>query len=293
VMAFSVISISSDSSEESVGTSTARVILFGTIPTTIPSTTRAADVPVIHDDTSLIPTDTLTISPIVPTILPIAPTIQSRVAARSSPPSSPIRQILPAPPGLPRRPIVLVLPGQPIPVGRPYRTHPNGVLQMLTVRKSVGSLPTYRISSRYPSDSSSSDHFTSDDLLRDSRYALSDSPCDSPTVTSAGPSRKRCRSHTSSVTVVSPIRRALLPVHADLLPPHKRIRDSEYVMDFEVSSEDGCETRDSGRFVLVFVEAAKHQLCFSLSRKKPRWGTVFPTGLKRYKEPFVEPKEIG
>ncbi|GJY55520.1 hypothetical protein Tco_0454635 [Tanacetum coccineum] len=32
---------------------------------------------------------------------------------------------------------------------------------------------------------------------------------------------------------------------------------------------------------------------FSPTRKKSRWGTVFPTGLKRYKEPLVEPKEIG
>nr|GEZ47842.1 hypothetical protein [Tanacetum cinerariifolium] len=51
----SVISISSDSSEENVGTSTARVILFGTIPTTIPST-----VPTIDSHT----------------ILPITPTTQ-------------------------------------------------------------------------------------------------------------------------------------------------------------------------------------------------------------------------
>ncbi|GJT63349.1 hypothetical protein Tco_1006882 [Tanacetum coccineum] len=39
VMAISVISISSDSSEDSVGTPAGRVILFGTIPTTIPDTT--------------------------------------------------------------------------------------------------------------------------------------------------------------------------------------------------------------------------------------------------------------
>ncbi|GKE66425.1 hypothetical protein Tco_1520586, partial [Tanacetum coccineum] len=38
-MAISVISISSDSSEDSVGTPAGRVILFGTIPTTIPDTT--------------------------------------------------------------------------------------------------------------------------------------------------------------------------------------------------------------------------------------------------------------
>ncbi|GKF83744.1 hypothetical protein Tco_0248642, partial [Tanacetum coccineum] len=39
VMAISVISISSNSSEDSVGTPAGRVILFGTIPTTIPDTT--------------------------------------------------------------------------------------------------------------------------------------------------------------------------------------------------------------------------------------------------------------
>ncbi|GKC24274.1 hypothetical protein Tco_1026424 [Tanacetum coccineum] len=32
---------------------------------------------------------------------------------------------------------------------------------------------------------------------------------------------------------------------------------------------------------------------FSPTRKKSRWGTIFPTGLKRYKEPLVELKEIG
>ncbi|GJV35237.1 hypothetical protein Tco_1407714 [Tanacetum coccineum] len=76
VMAFSVISISSDSSKESVETSNARVILFGTIPTTVLATAPTADLPVIHDDTPLIPTNTPTISPIVPTIPSIAPIIQ-------------------------------------------------------------------------------------------------------------------------------------------------------------------------------------------------------------------------
>nr|GEU85991.1 hypothetical protein [Tanacetum cinerariifolium] len=46
-------------SEESVGTSTTRVILFGTIPTTISATVPIVDPPVVHDDTPLIPTETL------------------------------------------------------------------------------------------------------------------------------------------------------------------------------------------------------------------------------------------
>ncbi|GJV74141.1 UBN2 domain-containing protein [Tanacetum coccineum] len=54
VMAISVISISSDSSEDSVGTPAGRVILFGTIPTTIPDTT-----PVITPPTTQL-------SPVIP-----------------------------------------------------------------------------------------------------------------------------------------------------------------------------------------------------------------------------------
>ncbi|GJX55094.1 reverse transcriptase domain-containing protein [Tanacetum coccineum] len=62
VMAISVISVSSDLSEESVGTSTRRVILFGTIPTTIPDTTPSVIPPTTHIDTTPIPT----VSPTIP-----------------------------------------------------------------------------------------------------------------------------------------------------------------------------------------------------------------------------------
>ncbi|GJT92355.1 hypothetical protein Tco_1081200 [Tanacetum coccineum] len=143
-----------------------------------------------------------------------------------------------------------------------------GVLKMLTTRKRVGSLPTHQHALRYSADYSSSDHFTSDDSSRDSLsdslsktssdsysntlsdfslrhsssgYAISDSPCDSSTAVPAGPSRKRCRSPTSSIPIASPIRRALSPVRVDLLPSPKRIRDSDSVTDFKVSSEDGYE----------------------------------------------------
>ncbi|GJZ77118.1 hypothetical protein Tco_0641790 [Tanacetum coccineum] len=37
----------------------------------------------------------------------------------------------------------------------------------------------------------------------------------------------------------------------------------------------------------------KNLVMFSPTCKKSRWGTIFPTGLERYKEPLVEPKEIG
>ncbi|GKC76144.1 hypothetical protein Tco_1126918, partial [Tanacetum coccineum] len=62
-MAISVISVSSDSSEDSVGTPSGRVILFGTIPTTIPDTTPSVTSPTTHIDTTQIPTISPTIPP--------------------------------------------------------------------------------------------------------------------------------------------------------------------------------------------------------------------------------------
>ncbi|GJX52605.1 hypothetical protein Tco_0280974 [Tanacetum coccineum] len=66
VMAISVISISSDSSEDSVGTPAGRVILFGTIPTTIPDTTPVITPPATQTDTPVIPTKTPIIAPTIP-----------------------------------------------------------------------------------------------------------------------------------------------------------------------------------------------------------------------------------
>nr|GEV22670.1 homeodomain-like protein [Tanacetum cinerariifolium] len=63
VMAISIILVSSDSSEESVRTSTGRVILFGTIPTTIPDTTLSRIPTSTHVDTTLIPIVSPTIPP--------------------------------------------------------------------------------------------------------------------------------------------------------------------------------------------------------------------------------------
>ncbi|GJX61160.1 hypothetical protein Tco_0294060 [Tanacetum coccineum] len=50
---------------------------------------------------------------------------------------------------------------------------------------------------------------------------------------------------------------------------------------------------NSERDRLIVVDRDIILAMFSPTRKKSRWGTVFPTGLKRYKEPLVEPKEIG
>ncbi|GJY99169.1 hypothetical protein Tco_0516599 [Tanacetum coccineum] len=66
VMAISVITVSSDSSEDSVGTPVGRVILVGTIPTTILDTTPVITPPTTQTDTTMIPTETPIITPTIP-----------------------------------------------------------------------------------------------------------------------------------------------------------------------------------------------------------------------------------
>ncbi|GKA47417.1 putative reverse transcriptase domain-containing protein [Tanacetum coccineum] len=70
---------------------------------------------------------------------------------------------------------------------------------------------------------------------------------DSSSESSAGPSRKRCRSPAATVTSFIHATRALVPSRADLLPPHKRFRDS-------ISPEDSVE-EDIDTDVLEDIEA--------------------------------------
>ncbi|GJR42628.1 hypothetical protein Tco_0962714 [Tanacetum coccineum] len=71
-----------------------------------------------------------------------------------------------------------------------------------------------------------------------SGHSILDYPFGTSVVTSAGSSCKICRSSTNSVPIATPISGDLSLVHADLLPPHKRIRGSIFATDFEVSSEE-------------------------------------------------------
>ncbi|GJZ62699.1 putative reverse transcriptase domain-containing protein [Tanacetum coccineum] len=70
---------------------------------------------------------------------------------------------------------------------------------------------------------------------------------DSSSESSAGPSRKRCRSPTAIVTSSIHASRDLVPSHADLLPSRKRFRDS-------ISPEDSVE-EDIDTDVLADIEA--------------------------------------
>nr|GFD58219.1 hypothetical protein [Tanacetum cinerariifolium] len=51
--------------------------------------------------------------------------------------------------------------------------------------------------------------------------------------TSAGPSRKRRRSPMTSVPALLLVSGALSHVHADLIPPPKRVRDIGYLADVD------------------------------------------------------------
>ncbi|GJY93347.1 hypothetical protein Tco_0509129 [Tanacetum coccineum] len=267
---------SADSSE---GVSTSPEVLR--IPTTVPATTPTIDPPVIHDDTSLIPTETPTISLITSIIPPTAFTTHytspfihidsSDDDTPDTPPlptheippvevSLPTNQIIPAPFVVCGGRVTIVSPGQPIPYGRPYRYHPNGPVHMMITRKRVGPLPIHRLAIRHSIDYSSSDHFTSDDSARDSpsetssdssldalsdsSYVHSSSDHSSPALSSETISFFFCgsRSPTTSIPVSSPVPRALSSVCADLLPPRKRIRSFNSAMDLEDCSDGSSES---------------------------------------------------
>ncbi|GKA81843.1 hypothetical protein Tco_0788535 [Tanacetum coccineum] len=277
-MAISVILVSSYSSEESMGTSAGRVILFGTIPNTTPTVTP----PTTHVDTTLTPTEIPTISPIEsdpsedPSLdrIPLLPAILQFLSLMNDPsnsdtpdiPPSPTHgtpfteitlstQISPATSGVLRHLVMILAPGQPIPHGRPYRYHPNRPVHMMTTRKRVGPLPTHRLALRHSIDYSSSYLFTSDDSSRDSPSdsssetsldfsdALSDSLFGHSSLDHSSPAlpsgmRSSHQSPTIFVPISSPIPGALSPAHADLLPPPKWIRSFDAVADLNDCLDD-------------------------------------------------------
>nr|GFB16880.1 hypothetical protein [Tanacetum cinerariifolium] len=241
-MAISVISVSSDSSEDSVGTPTGRVILFGTIPTNILKTTLVIAPPTTQTDTIMIPIETPIIAPSIPPSPDYTPASldYSPTSETESDPSedSSSGHIPPLPavspflssdddttdsrsPVIPRRRVMILAPGQPIPHGRPYRYHPNGPIHMMTARKRVRPLPVQQLAMRHSVDHSSSDS--------SSRHSLSyHSSPDLPS-TYAGRSRKRHRSPMTSVPALPHVSGALSHVRADLIPSPKRVRDIGYL----------------------------------------------------------------
>ncbi|GKC59443.1 reverse transcriptase domain-containing protein, partial [Tanacetum coccineum] len=117
---------------------------------------------------------------------------------------------------------------------------------MMTARKRVGLLPTHSLAVRHFADHSSLDSSSeaSSDFHLDAssdpslRHPLSDHSSPDLSSTSAGPSRKRRRSPMTSVPALSHLSGALSPVHANLIPWPKRVRDSGYSKDVEVDPRE-------------------------------------------------------
>nr|GEW08886.1 putative reverse transcriptase domain-containing protein [Tanacetum cinerariifolium] len=231
-MAAPVISISSNVSVESVGSSFPRVILIGSI------SVEAPVAPEVGTDAVASPTEVLELdthlsleadpSESSPPPISVAPfPWKSRVASRSSSPTTSIPEIHTA----------LVLPTSSAIVTPSSDTHLGGKCKALTARKSVRPLPSHHLelrglpplSTMYPPTTSES------------------SAGDSSSESSARPSRKRCRSPPAIVISSIDGTRALVPSHADLLPPCKRFRDS-------ISPEDSVE-EDIDTDVLEDIEA--------------------------------------
>nr|GEY49019.1 hypothetical protein [Tanacetum cinerariifolium] len=255
------------SNVESVGSSFPRVILISSIFVEV-SVAPKMGTAAVASPTMVLELDTHSSSEANPSKSSPPPV---SVASMVSPFLDPYCLILPAPPAivapsyefplapvvaLPRirqRRAILIRPGEDIPIGRLYYTHPGGPCKALTVRKSVRPLPSHRLALRYTSDhldhftsGSSSSHSSSDhsssgyyssghSLSRNTSPYTTDvdsstpqrlvypplarTPQDSSSESSAGPSRKRCRSPTSTVTSSIHFTRALVPSRADLIPP--------------------------------------------------------------------------
>ncbi|GJU49610.1 putative reverse transcriptase domain-containing protein [Tanacetum coccineum] len=208
VMVAPVISISSDTSEESVGSHAPRVILFGSIPAIIPVIPK---VPIVLADPIVTPEvgavsvvspvgvlnlvdysssfdfdpseDSLPPTPDLPLVSPFLCSDDTEVDGESEHaeqrpvPSShdtlapllefPLAPVV-SPPEIHRRSATLVRPGEAIPFGRPYRTHPNGPRKLLTAKKRVRPIPTRRLSWRRISHHSTDRHSSPDSTPRHS-----------------------------------------------------------------------------------------------------------------------------
>nr|GEW52679.1 hypothetical protein [Tanacetum cinerariifolium] len=73
---------------------------------------------------------------------------------------------------IPRHRVMILVPRQPIPHGRPYRYHPNGPVHMMTARKKVGPLPVQQLAMRHSVDHSSSDSSSRQSLSDHSSHDL-------------------------------------------------------------------------------------------------------------------------
>ncbi|GKF07370.1 hypothetical protein Tco_0041594, partial [Tanacetum coccineum] len=166
IMAASAIAIFFDSSDESVGSPPSRVILFGDIPTVIPSTSVVAPKTsnIAHVISSATPVVETTLDPYVATVARWRSRVTTRPLSSSEFPITPVT----VPPEIRRWSVILIRLREAIPFGRPYHTHPNGPRKLLAARKRVGPLPARRLAWRHASPRSSDHHSSSSSSSSDS-----------------------------------------------------------------------------------------------------------------------------
>ncbi|GKE96495.1 hypothetical protein Tco_1581350, partial [Tanacetum coccineum] len=266
-MAAPIISISSDSSEEGVGSHALRVILFGTIPAIIPV---IPDVPIAPADPIVAPEvgavsvisptevldlvdysssfdsdpseDSLPVAQELPLVSPFLCTDDSKADSESEPaeqrperhesltPSSefPLAPGV-APPRIRQWPAILVRPDEAIPFGRPYRTHLNGPRKLLIARKRVRSFLARRLAWRRVSHRSS-DRYSSPDFTSDSPSSSSclDSSSDISSGSSSDSLSDSSSVHSSGQSHSGPSTRVASPRLVD--PPVRTPRCSEAYM---------------------------------------------------------------
>ncbi|GKB97333.1 hypothetical protein Tco_0983470, partial [Tanacetum coccineum] len=269
-MAISVISISSDSFEDILGKPAGRVILFGTIPTTIPDTTPVITLPTTQTDITVIPTETPIIAPTIPPspdYTPASPDYSPASDSEFDPSEDPSSDHIPP---LPAISPFLSSADDTIDSDTPDTSPSPTYVHMMTARKRVGPLPTHRLAMRHFVDHSSSDsslEASSDfhsDASSDSslRHSLPDHSSPDLPSTSAGPSRKRCRSPMTSVHAL-PLDESSEPSRsggADLEMDVDVVRSDEIEINPEIQAEiEECfayadALRDRGIDARVVVE---------------------------------------
>ncbi|GJR73809.1 retrovirus-related pol polyprotein from transposon TNT 1-94 [Tanacetum coccineum] len=239
VMAAPIISISSDSSEKSVGFHALRVILFGAIPAIIPV------IPKVH----IVPADPI-VAPEegkVTIVLPIGLEADGESEPAEPRPVSSSHDTLVPLSEFPLAPVVFAPPGfSPSKLlTERKRFRPILARRLAWIRVSHHSSDRHSSldssSSSSPSDHSLSGHKPPDTTDRSAPLSTPYPPTTSESslgssskrsldssLLSSGPSRKRCRSHTASVPSPTHVLRLIAPNPTDLLPPRKRFRDSSY-----------------------------------------------------------------
>ncbi|GJX11746.1 putative reverse transcriptase domain-containing protein [Tanacetum coccineum] len=193
VMAISVISVSLDSSEDSVRTPIDTTVIPTEIPIIAPTIPPSPDYTTASpdyspaSDTEFDPSEDPSSDhiPLLPAISPfLSSTDDTTDSDTPYTPPSPTHgtpftettlstQRSPTASGALRRRVMVLAAGQPIPHGRLYRYHLNRPVHMMTARKRVGPLPTHHLAVRHSLIILLSDHFSLDDSSLDSSSSSS------------------------------------------------------------------------------------------------------------------------